>query len=292
MSCTKSVLLKSPASREAVSLMGRLGYGARGGIYLLVGISAGRATFDPRYRPGGFTGSLKLLQHHWSGGIVLALLALGMACFATWLAVSAVYRRDHPGRAHYMLVAGLLGDAAIYIGFMGSVLTMIFSAWSGGSEPLLQSWVGWFVASVAGQLLVGLAGAIVFACGAGLIVWGATGDIEGPLELPRSEKRFMLPIGRYGASGRGAAIALVGGYLFVSAIHGDASEAHELGGVLTALRAQPYGVVVTALFALAFIGSGVLDFVIAFFRRFDLTAAAVVKPRRRTASRRSSGRAR
>jgi hypothetical protein len=285
MSIAKRVSPKSPASRRAIGLLGRIGYGARGAIYLLVGISAGRATFDPHHKPGGFVEALKLFQHHWAGAIVLVALALGMACFAGWLAISAVYRRDHPGRAHSVLVAGLLGDAAVYVAFMSGVGGLLLGIASGG-EHTLQDWVAWLVAGTAGRVLVGLAGAVVLACGAGLITWGATGDIEGPLELPPAEKRLMLPVGRYGTMGRGAAIALVGGYIVVSAIHGRASEAHELGGALAQLRARPYGVVATAAFALAFLGSSLLDFTVAGFRRFDPVNAP--RKRRRRATRPSA----
>src|SRR5215469_1729346 len=153
----------------------------------MVGISAGRATLDPSRRPGGFTDSLRFLQDHWAGGIVLVLLAAGMACFGSWLATSAVYRRDHPGPAHSVLVAGLLGDGAIYFGFMVSLLGMMFGS-GGGNEYLLQSWVSWLVTGTGGKIIVGFAAAIVFACGAGLVAWGVAGDIEGPLELPPTEK--------------------------------------------------------------------------------------------------------
>ena len=268
MAIAKTALTNSRASRKTVSLLGRAGYGARGAIYLMVGISAGRATFDPGHPPGGFTQSLSFLQDHWAGGIVLALLATGMACFASWLAISAIYRRDQAGPAHSVLVAGLLGDAAIYFGFMVSLLGMIFGS-KGSNEYLLQSWVSWLVTGIGGKIVVGFAAAIVFACGAGLVAWGVAGDIEGPLELPPTEKRVVLPIGRYGTAGRGLSIALVGCYLFISAIGGDPSRAHELGGILSELRALPGGVVITAAFALAFIGSSALDFVVAAYRRFD-----------------------
>jgi hypothetical protein len=248
--------------------MGRLGYGARGAIYLMVGLSAGLTTIDPSHRPGGFTQSLALLQHHWAGAVVLVLLGLGMACFAGWLAISAIYRRDHPGRAHAVLVAGLLGDAAIYIAFMASVLGMVFGAHAGGDNEL-QSWIAWIDGSGLGAVLVGGAGVVVCACGLWLVGWGALGDIEGPLELPPIDKKLMLPVGRYGTAGRGAAIALVGGYLLVSAIHGNPRDAHELGGVLREIRGLAYGAAVTGAFALAFIGSAVLDFVVAGFRRFN-----------------------
>jgi hypothetical protein len=253
---------------RAASWMGRLGYAARGGIYLMVGLSAGLTTIDPSHKPGGFTDSLKVLQHGWAGGAVLVLLAAGMACFAGWLTAAAVYRRDHPGHAHIVLVAGLLGDAVVYVAFMASVLGMVFGAHAGGDSEL-QSWIAWVIGNSFGAALVGLGSVIVGACGLWLIGWGAVGDIEGPLEMPPFEKRLMLPIGRYGTAGRGAAITLVGAYLLVSAIHGDPRQAHELGGALQEMRGLSLGAAITGAFALAFIGSAVLDFVVAGFRHFN-----------------------
>jgi hypothetical protein len=252
----------------AANWMGRFGYAARGGIYLLVGLSAGLTTIDPSHKPGGFTESLKALQHGWAGGAVLVLLAAGMACFAGWLTAAAVYRRDHPGYAHIALVAGMLGDAVVYVAFMASVVGMVFGAHAGGDSEL-QSWIAWAIATPFGAVLAGLTGVVVGACGLWLIGWGMVGDIEGPLELPPLEKELVLPIGRYGTAGRGAAITLIGAYLLVSAIHGDPRQAHELGGVLKEMRALPFGAAITGAFALAFIGSAVLDFVVAAFRHFN-----------------------
>jgi hypothetical protein len=253
---------------EAANWMGRLGYAARGGIYLMVGLSAALTTFDPSHKPGGFTESLKVLQHGWAGGAVLVLLAAGMACFAGWLTAAAVYRRDHPGHAHIILVVGTLGDAAVYIAFMASVLGMVFGAHASGDNEL-QSWIAWTIGNPFGAVLVGSAGVVVGVCGLWLIGWGAVGDIEGPLEMPPLGKELVLPIGRYGTAGRGAAITLVGAYLLVSAIHGDPRQAHELGGVLKEVRALSFGAAITGAFALAFIGSAVLDFLVAAFRHFN-----------------------
>jgi hypothetical protein len=269
MSMPKS-LLKSPTERRAVSLLGRLGYGARGAIYLCVGISAGLATLSRDYRPGGVIESLKPLQHHWLGAVLIMLIAAGLACLSAWLAVTAILRSDHPGPAHAILVAGTLGDAAIYIGFVAFVVEAAVGA-SHGGDPEMQSWVAWLAGFSGGRLLIGATGAVVFACGAGLMAWAATGDVEGPLSLPRAERLIFQPIGRFGTGGRGVAIAAVGVTLCAAAWHGNPQEAHELGGLLKTVRDQPYGAVATGLFALAFIGSCTSDFVVALFRRFDPT---------------------
>lgn len=269
MSTAKS-LLKSPTERRAVSLLGRLGYGARGAIYLSVGISAGLATFNRNYRPGGVIESLKPLQHHWLGAVAIMLLAAGLACLSAWLAVTAILRRDHPGPAHTVLVTGTLGDAAIYVGFVAAVIEAAVGA-SRGGDPQMQSWVAWLAGFGGGRLLIGAAGVAVFACGAGLTVWAAIGDVEGPLSLPRAERLIFQPIGRFGTGGRGVAIAAVGVSLCFAAWHGNPQEAHELGGLLKTLRDQPYGAAATGIFALAFVGSSVTDFLVALFRRFDPT---------------------
>jgi hypothetical protein len=59
---------RSPKALDvAAPPMGRYGYGARGAIYLMIGLSAGLSTLDRTHRPGGFVQSLKLFQQHWTG---------------------------------------------------------------------------------------------------------------------------------------------------------------------------------------------------------------------------------
>jgi hypothetical protein len=235
----------------------------------MTGFSAALAAIRPEHRARGLTESLRPLQHHWAGGLVLLALASGLACLAGWLAVAALSRRDHTGPARYVFAAGTLGDAAVYFGFMASVVGIVIGAGPGGGDHELQSWAAWLMAHTYGRVLLGMAGAIVAGCGVGLVGWAAFGDIEGPMALSRAEKRLVRPIGRYGIGGRGAAIALIGGCLIAAAIHGNPREAHELGGLLDALRAHSYGIAAMALFALAFVASSLFDFMIAVFRRFD-----------------------
>src|SRR5438045_6339947 len=88
MQAAKS-LMPPTAGSEAVTLMGRLGYVARGIVYFLVGASAAIAAIWPTHRPAGPSDAVQLgsgqLGHgHPIGAIFLIAVAFGLACLAGW----------------------------------------------------------------------------------------------------------------------------------------------------------------------------------------------------------------
>ena len=260
---------KTLVSSQAISLMGRVGYVSRGIVYLLVGVSAAIAAIEPGHRPSGPTDALQLGHGHPLGAVFLLLIALGLACLGAWFTVAGVASARYSGARSYWRAIGMLGDAIVYIAFMIDVAGVAFGIWHGPSDRNLQSWTAWLSAHEYGRVLVGIAGTAVAAGGVGLIVWALIGDVEGPLALPQNKRRLLRPIARYGVAGRGLAIFLVGAYLIAAAVYGNPREAHEVGGVLAAMRGAPFGQALIGLFALAFIGSSLFDFVAGLYRRFD-----------------------
>src|SRR5437762_175969 len=191
MQAAKS-LMPPTAGSEAVTLMGRLGYLARGVVYFLVGASAAIAAIWPAHRPAGPSDAVQLgsgqLGHgHPIGAIFLIAVAFGLACLAGWFTIAGLTTAQHARGRSWWRGLGMLGDAIVYIVFM-----------------------------------IDVAGA-----------------------------------------------ALVGCFLIAAAFYGNPREAHEIGGVLAALRQVTYGRVLIGLFGLAFIGASLFDFVAAFYRRFD-----------------------
>jgi hypothetical protein len=261
--------VKKLVPHQTITLMGRLGYISRGVVYFLVGVSAALAAVRPGHRPAGPTDALQLGQGHPVGAVFLLFVAFGLACLAGWFTIAGVAAARRAGARGYWSALGLLGDAVVYIAFMLDVAGVAFGLWQGSSDRNLQSWTAWLSAREYGRLLVGIAGAAVLAGGAGLIVWALIGDVDGQVALPEKEKRLLRPVARYGVAGRGAAICLVGGYFIAAAAYDNPHEAHEVGGVLAALRSAPYGRALIGLFALAFIGSSLFDFIAGLYRRFD-----------------------
>ena len=273
MQAAKS-LMPPTAGSEAVTLMGRLGYVARGVVYFLVGASAAIAAIWPTHRPAGPSDAVQLgsgqLGHgHPIGAIFLIAVAFGLACLAGWFTIAGLTTAQHARGRSWWRGLGMLGDASVYLVFMIDVAGIALGLWRGGGDRNVQSWIAWLSAWDYGRLLIGIIGAAVLVGGAGLLVWGIVGDVDREVALPQREKRLIRPVARYGIAGRGAAIALVGCFLIAAAFYGNPREAHEVGGVLAALRQVTYGRVLIGLFGLAFIGSSLFDFVAAFYRRFD-----------------------
>jgi Domain of Unknown Function (DUF1206) len=265
-------LMPPRAGAEAVTMIGRLGYAARAVVYFLVGVSAVIAAIWPEHRPAGPSDAVQLGHGQPIGAIFLVAVAFGLACLAGWFTVAGLTRARDADARDWWRGVGMLGDAVVYIFFMIDVAGVALGLWHGGGERHVQSWIAWFLAQDYGRPLIVIVGAAILVGGVALFVWALIGDVDREVSLPPDEKRLIRPLARYGIAGRGAAVALIGCFLIAAAFYNNPREAHEVGGILAALRHLAYGRVLIGLFGLAFIGSSLFDFVAALYRRFDAAA--------------------
>jgi len=255
--------------REAAPLLARIGFSARGIVYLLIGGFTAAAALRADHPPRGLTDSMATVARWPFGGVLILAIGIGLGCFAGWLAIEGATRcvaaRDYRKR---LLAIGQLGDAALYAGLVVILLGLALG-WHVGGEPALHNWVAWLFGQPFGRALVGLAGVALMAGGGGLVGWAWTRDIAVPLAMSPQEKELTRPVSRYGVTGRGVALVLIGVYLVVAAVDAKPNEAHELGGVLRHLRHTSYGWIALLLFALAFGASAFFDFLAALYRRIE-----------------------
>jgi hypothetical protein len=178
--------------------------------------------------------------------------------------------RARTARDNKRLLVGtaMIADAVLYLGFMVVILGAVLGSHRGG-DPQVHSWTAWLLALPAGHWMLGLLGAGFVAAGTAVVFWAWSGDIEKPLALPPDKKRLTEPISRYGLTGRGAALTMIGIYLVRAAIDRNPVEAHELGGALEHLRHRWLGSTALLLFATAFAASAFFDFLAAAYRRTE-----------------------
>jgi Domain of Unknown Function (DUF1206) len=266
MKATPGVLLSARERQTVLKAMARLGFGARGLLYLLVGGFAVAAVLGSGGQPHGITDGLRAIANTPLRLAAVATLTVGLGCFAGYLTMVGLSDWVHGrGARHWAAGAGMLGDAVIYLGVAASVIGTALGSHSG--EQQTHALTAWALGQPFGRVLVGVVGAVVCGGACCFVLWALTAHIGAKVALSHYQKRLLAPVGRYGEAGRGLAIALVGSYWIVAAINADPSKAHQLGGALHSLRQSPYGEVLLLLLGVAFIASALFDLVEAVFHR-------------------------
>jgi hypothetical protein len=259
--------------RNPIETLARLGYGARGVVYGLVGGLALLGAVGSGGQTGGSRSALQSLLSQPFGRFWLALIALGLAGFCVWRILEAVTDADHCGgglkgwgtRGAHLVSGVIYGSLALTA--LG--LAAGWGTGGGSEEARAQDWTAWLMGQPFGRWLVGLVGLAIV--GGGLsFAWRAwRGDVVQYLALPADKRDWFVSLGRVGFAARGVVFMIVGGFLILAAWHANSAEAHGLGGALQALEQQPYGWLLLALVALGLFAFGVFGLVQARYRHID-----------------------
>src|SRR3954471_15401877 len=155
-------------SSDRFEWLARLGYAARGVVYLLVGWFAMMAAIGSG-QPIDTKGALREILLQPFGKILLAIVALGLISHAVWRVAQSWLDLDrHGGNAMGLAVrGGLLASAAIHVALALFALSLVLN-WqgpgSGGNGGETQDWTAWLLGRPLGRWLVG---------GVGIAVLGA-----------------------------------------------------------------------------------------------------------------------
>ncbi|MCB8818948.1 DUF1206 domain-containing protein [Microvirga rosea] len=259
--------------RNPIEILARLGYGARGVVYSLVGGLALLAAIGSGGQTGGSRSALQTLLSQPFGKIWLGLIALGLLGFCLWRAIEALTDADHHGtdvKGWGVRIAHLV-SSGIYAGLAISALRLAAGRGSGGGgeDRAARDWTAWLLAQPFGQWLVGLIGVVIVGTGLAFVWKAWRGDVIRHLALPADKRAWIVTLGRAGFAARGVVFVLIGGFLILAAVHSSSSEAHGLGGALQSLQRQPYGWALLALTAIGLFAFGLFGFVQAYYRHID-----------------------
>lgn len=267
-----------PWRRDAPSLAGtveyaaRVGYGARGFVYVSLGVLTLLAALDLGGQAVGTSGAGVWLARQPFGRVWLITLGLGLWAFVAWRILQAVFDADREGQTPraLMLRAGQAVSGLFY-GLLAAgvfeLLDEVGPAMAAEDVAENQRKASLLLELPFGDALLIVVGFVVVTVGIGNIIKGVRSDFGETLACSERLCRPLTLIARAGYVARGVAYLPLALFVVLAGWHARASEVGSFGSSLDALERQPGGSILLGATAVGLVAFGAFAFVEARFRR-------------------------
>jgi hypothetical protein len=259
------------AGRTWLERAARMGFAARGLVYILVGVLTAGAAAGLGGRATDPQGAIRAAGADAFGAVFLLALALGLAGYAAWRLAEALFDLEGVGRDLRGLVARVSAAAS---GAAHAVLAFTAARVAAGlpqsrSGNAVRLWTRRVMAAPAGRWIVGAIAVFVIGVAVAQFYGAWTGRFAEHLrlhDLSARGRRWALRIGRAGLSARGVTFAIMGWFLLRAARRVDPHEARGLAGSLRSLAHHEDGPWLLGLVAAGLTAYGLFSIVEARYR--------------------------
>lgn len=263
---------RRPAMPVMLEALARFGYGARGFVYLSIGVILMMTAHDLTSQTAGSTGVIETLARQPFGRVWLMTLGIGLWAFVSWRVLQAVFDADHEGRDLKALGkrAGQAVSGVVY-GLLAStvfeVLDEVHARPSAEDIVENQEKARALMELPFGQaMLIGI-GLVILAVGIGNVVRGVRSDFGRDLRCSETLCRRVVPLAHIGYVARGLAYFPLAGLVMLAGFRERAGEITSFGGALEVVETLPAGPWLLSTTALGLMAFGAYAFVEGRFRR-------------------------
>lgn len=240
-------------SHEGLKWVMRAGYGARGAIYVIIGIIAFWAAFSAQ-QAEGTKGALATLKTEPMGTVALWAIGIGLFGYMIWRVTAGIADVEDHGTDAKGLVArtGQVTTGLIHAGIGVSIIGLAYG--SSGQGGGAEDWTQTVMSMPGGRILVGIGALILGGAGVYYAYKGWSGKYREHLQASSTLTK-LDPALKAGLIIYGGLLALVAVSIFFAALNANPGEAGGLGEALQKLRSVAYG-----RFLLAGAGLGLIAF--------------------------------
>lgn len=218
----------------------RLGYAAKGMVYILVGLLAVQAVVGEGGAITDKVGALQVIVARPLGAVVVGILTLGLAAYVLWRFVQATldpadHGRDAKGIAKRLSYAG---NAVLYAGLTYGGLEILTGSPMQSSEDSAEDWTARALAWPYGPWLVAAVGGGIVAYGLYELYRAYTASFQEGLRteaMSEQSEAWVTGIGRIGLIARSVVYGIIGIFLIQAGLQYNAERAAGLQDVLDTL---------------------------------------------------------
>ncbi|MDQ3234666.1 MAG: DUF1206 domain-containing protein [Pseudobdellovibrionaceae bacterium] len=258
---------------KAVRVMFRLGYAAKGLVFLIIGVLALMTTLGQGGQLSDPADALKFINRQPFGQFLLLLMGVSLLGFVAWRAAQAIFNVEHKPQTG-MNTLKRVGYAISGLTYLSLAVIAIRGFMDGrvqnkGEQSMALTakaleWPG-------GPALVMLAGAIIIGVGVYHAYLGLTKRFMKNYEqgqMNAKEHEIIEKAGMIGLPARGFTFGIIGYFFIQAGMHANASETKNTKGVMSHILGLPFGEIILQVIAAGFICYAIYCFAAARFKRF------------------------
>ncbi|MGB3437287.1 MAG: DUF1206 domain-containing protein [Actinophytocola sp.] len=245
---------------KVVQGLGRAGMVCYGLVHVIIAYLAVRVAFGDSGEQADQKGAVQEIGSGSFGAVVLWVLAIGLFAYGGWQLMQAAigyqWVTKHGKRTRRRIAAVVKAIFGISLAIYS--IRLVTGSGGGGSGNEQQEFTAKLLSLPAGQILVGIAAAIVIGVAVSQIRKGVKKKFLDDLDLhdlPRGTQHWVTRLGVFGYVAKGIVVGIIGVLLGFAAFQSNSQEAGGLDRALKTLAAQPFGTV-----ALVIVGVGLAAF--------------------------------
>lgn len=257
---------KTSATRD-FKAWARMGYMARGVVYLVVGglalltaIGAGGETTDSK-------GAIVQIVDMPFGKAALLLLIIGLLGYVMWRFMQAIKDTDGHGKSAKGLAirGGLLASAFTHAALAFWAIKLLIDQRDDDSHKSES-----FLSSDTGQIVAGIIGVALIGAGIAHLFKGWTARFERYMQIPHNHDTWARPLCRFGLMARGVVWCIVGWLFLKSAMLAGSGDIKGVDDALKLLQESDYGKWWFGAVAAGLFSFGIYSVLEAIYRRIDI----------------------